>query len=159
MAEIDRMKTAQAASHDTGELPRVSVVVPCHNESGNLGQLISEICQAVEPTGNTYEIVLVDGASTDGTWAMWQRFGAENSRVRGLRFVQQCGQSAAMWAGMQHARGEVMEIKATQSWLILRMFTDYIHVAGSARAGANRSRGTNRLDLGPQQQTPCAVPA
>lgn len=108
IAEIDRMKIAQAASHDTGEPPRVSVVVPCHNEEGNLSQLISEIHQAIEPTGNSYEILLVDDASTDGTWSALQRFGADDARVRGLRFAQQCGQSAAMWAGMQHARGEVI---------------------------------------------------
>jgi glycosyltransferase involved in cell wall biosynthesis len=88
--------------------PRVSVAVPCHNEEGNLEQLVTEIRRAMEPTDESFEIVLVDDASTDGTWATMQKLGAADARVRGLRFAQQCGQSAAMWAGMQNARGEVI---------------------------------------------------
>jgi glycosyltransferase involved in cell wall biosynthesis len=98
----------ETAPLDGDKPPRVSVVVPCHNEKGNLGQLIAEIQQAIEPTANTYEILLVDDASTDGTWPALEKFGAEDAHVRALRFARQCGQSAAMWAGMQNARGEII---------------------------------------------------
>jgi dolichol-phosphate mannosyltransferase len=103
------MATGQTTAAPTaGKAPRVSVVVPCHNEEGNLPQLVAEIRQALEPTQATFEIVLVDDASQDGTWAVLEKLGAADPRVRGLRFAGQCGQSAAMWAGMQNARGEII---------------------------------------------------
>jgi dolichol-phosphate mannosyltransferase len=92
----------------SGTAPQVSVVVPCHNEEGNLTQLVTEIRQATEPTGKIFEIILVDDSSSDGTWALIEKLGAADSCVRGLRLANQCGQSAAMWAGMQSARGDII---------------------------------------------------
>ncbi|HMP81482.1 MAG TPA: glycosyltransferase family 2 protein [Verrucomicrobiota bacterium] len=86
----------------------MSVTVPCHNERGNLEQLVAEIHQATGSVGVDYEIVLVDDASSDGTWELIGKLGATDARVRGIRFETQCGQSAAMWAGMKSARGEII---------------------------------------------------
>jgi glycosyltransferase involved in cell wall biosynthesis len=93
---------------DVAATPRVSVVVPCHNERGNLRQLVTEIRQALQSSESPYEILLVDDASTDGTWELLQKLGAEDLRVRAMRFGNQCGQSAAMWAGMQNAIGDII---------------------------------------------------
>ena len=95
---------------DSGEhiSPRVSVAVPCHNEQGNLEQLVTEIRQAFESINCGYEILLVDDASSDGTWELIGKLGRADQRVRGMRFANQCGQSAAMWAGMKNARGEII---------------------------------------------------
>jgi glycosyltransferase involved in cell wall biosynthesis len=81
----------------------ISVVVPCHNERENLAPLVTAIRAALEPTGRGYEIVLVDDASADGSWDLMKTLG-----VRGLRFEYNCGQSAAMWAGIQAARGAII---------------------------------------------------
>lgn len=89
--------------------PRVSVVVPCHNEQGNLKQLVAEMTQALTAAGEQcYELLLVDDASSDETWVLIQALGGADPRVRGLRFATQCGQSAAMWAGLQNARGDII---------------------------------------------------
>jgi glycosyltransferase involved in cell wall biosynthesis len=83
-------------------------VAPCHNELDNLQPLTEAIRAALEPLGRTYEIVLVNDASTDGSWDVLKTIAATDSRVRALRFAQQCGQSAALWAGIKNARGRVI---------------------------------------------------
>ena len=88
--------------------PEISIVSPCHNERENLAPLVAAIGAAVEPTGRSYEIVLVDDGSTDGSWAVLRELGAQAGRVRALRLAVRGGQSAALWAGMQAARGKII---------------------------------------------------
>jgi glycosyltransferase involved in cell wall biosynthesis len=85
--------------------PQLSFVVPCHNEEGNLRPLIAAIRESVDPLKISYEIVLTDDRSTDGTWQLLNEYAAADARVRALRFARNAGQSAAMWAGMKAARG------------------------------------------------------
>jgi glycosyltransferase involved in cell wall biosynthesis len=85
--------------------PDVSIVVPCHNEVGNLLPLIAAIRDAVGRLDVTYEIVITDDASTDGSWDVLQDMARRDRRVRVQRFARNCGESAASWAGMQVAEG------------------------------------------------------
>jgi dolichol-phosphate mannosyltransferase len=82
--------------------PSISVVVPLYNEEGNVAELQRQI--EAELKGREYEIVLVDDASTDNTLANIP--GGEHVRV--IQFEKNSGQSAAMHAGIQHARGEII---------------------------------------------------
>jgi dolichol-phosphate mannosyltransferase len=86
-------------------MPELSFVIPCHNEEGNLRPLVTAIREAVLPLKLTYEIVIVDDFSSDGSWKLLKELAMEDPGVRGLRFAFNCGQSAAMWAGMKAARG------------------------------------------------------
>lgn len=88
--------------------PEISVVAPCHNERDNLRPLADAIRAALEPLGKPYEIVLIDDGSTDGSWEVLKDLGASDRRIRAQRFAVNCGQSAALWAGMQAARGRVI---------------------------------------------------
>ncbi|MEI6175974.1 MAG: glycosyltransferase family 2 protein [Verrucomicrobiota bacterium] len=88
--------------------PELSVVIPCHNEENNLGPLTSAIQQALEPISMSYEIVITDDCSTDGSWAELQRLAKADPRIRALRFEVNGGQSAAMWAGLRAARGRLL---------------------------------------------------
>ncbi|HVE15642.1 MAG TPA: glycosyltransferase family 2 protein [Chthoniobacterales bacterium] len=81
-------------------MPYLSVVVPLFNEEENIPILQSEIERSLE--GRDYEIVFVDDGSTDRTTENVRR----TERVRLLQFVKNEGQSAAMIAGIQAARGE-----------------------------------------------------
>jgi glycosyltransferase involved in cell wall biosynthesis len=108
MTPTSPSKSRVPAATDGSATPRVSVVVPCHNEEGNIRQLLVEIRETIEPTATSYEVLLVDDASADGTWAVLEMLGAMDARVRGIRFAAQCGQSAAMWAGIKCARGDVI---------------------------------------------------
>jgi glycosyltransferase involved in cell wall biosynthesis len=56
----------------------------------------------------TYEIVVTDDASTDGSWDVLKELAAHEPRLRVQRFAANCGESAASWAGMQAARGRVI---------------------------------------------------
>ena len=87
------------------EPPEMSVVVPCFNEQGNLIPLVTTVAQVLDPLKLDYEIVITDDCSTDGSWAILKKIAAENPRVRVQRLARNCGQSAAMWAGIQAARG------------------------------------------------------
>jgi dolichol-phosphate mannosyltransferase len=81
--------------------PAVSVVVPLFNEEENVPILQSELITAL--AGLNYEIIFVDDGSNDATVAHI----ASDPRVRILQFEKNAGQSAAMYAGLHAARGEI----------------------------------------------------
>lgn len=85
--------------------PVLSFVIPCHNEEGNLRPLTAALAAAAAAVGLTYEIVLTDDRSTDGSWALLQQMAAADPRLRAQRFARNAGQSAAMFAGFKAARG------------------------------------------------------
>ena len=87
--------------------PEISVIAPCHNERENLRPLVESIRAALDPLGLAYEIVLIDDGSRDGSWEILQELGHADSRVRARQFAINCGQSAALWAGIQAARGQI----------------------------------------------------
>ena len=88
--------------------PQISVIAPCYDERENLRPLVDAIRGALDPVGLTYEIVLVDDGSHDQTWDALRELGRADHRVRALRFAVNCGQSAALWAGTQAARGKIL---------------------------------------------------
>jgi dolichol-phosphate mannosyltransferase len=87
---------------DPQTAPKISVVIPLYNEEENLPILQKELAAGL--AGLSYEIVFVDDCSKDGTFASIQR-GPE---IRVLQFEKNSGQSAAMYAGIHAARGEVV---------------------------------------------------
>ena len=86
----------------------LSLVIPCHNEAGNLRQLVAEIDRALALLACDYEVVITDDASTDGSWNVLRDLAAREPRVRIQRFARNCGESAASWAGMRAARGRLI---------------------------------------------------
>lgn len=88
--------------------PALSVVAPLFNESENVRPLVAWILQALDAYAGTFEVVLVDDGSRDATWSEVQSAAAGDSRVRGLRLGRNVGQTAAMMAGFDHARGGVI---------------------------------------------------
>lgn len=87
--------------------PVLSVVAPLYNECQNVRPLIEWILQALECYPHPFEIILVDDGSRDGTWAEIRAVSAD-PRVHGLKLGRNVGQTAAMMAGFDHARGEVI---------------------------------------------------
>ncbi|HEV2095905.1 MAG TPA: glycosyltransferase family 2 protein [Chthoniobacterales bacterium] len=83
-----------------GASPAVSVVVPLYNEEENVALLQAELASALAEVD--YELIFVDDGSTDRTVA---NIGVHPS-VRVIRFVQNAGQSAAIYAGLHAARGK-----------------------------------------------------
>ena len=91
-----------------GNAPTLSVVAPLYNEYQNVRPLVDWILQALEPYPGTFEIILVDDGSRDGTWTEVIAAAAANERVHGLRLGANVGQTAAMMAGFDNARGQVI---------------------------------------------------
>jgi len=86
--------------------PEISLVIPCHNEEGNLKPLVEAIHEAMRPTGVTYEIVITDDCSTDRSWEVLRGLAECDPALKIQRFQWNCGESAASWAGMQRAQGK-----------------------------------------------------
>lgn len=86
--------------------PAVSVVVPVYNSASTLHALVERIEQALD--GRDYEIVLVNDASTDVSWACVVQLAADRGEVRGLDLSRNFGQHNALLAGIRAARGVVI---------------------------------------------------
>jgi len=88
----------------TGDLS-LSLVIPCHNEEGNLRALFQAIHDALDPLAISYEIIVTDDASTYASWELLKQCAAKDQRIRAQRFARNYGQSAALWAGIKAAQG------------------------------------------------------
>jgi glycosyltransferase involved in cell wall biosynthesis len=87
------------------ENPALSIVLPCYNEEANLRPLLKAVHEALDPLRQPYEIIVTDDGSTDASWTTLKECAARDPRIRGLKFARNCGQSAALWAGIKAARG------------------------------------------------------
>ena len=83
----------------------LSIVIPVHNEAGNLRTLCDEIQRALEQ-GPDHEVVFVDDASGDDTLAVLAELRRADMRIRVLHHEKRCGQSAALLSGVRAARAE-----------------------------------------------------
>lgn len=91
--------------------PRLSVVVPCFNEQESLPELYKRLAVACRASvGETFEIVLVDDGSTDGTWAGVSALTTKNPNVVGVKLSRNHGHQLALSAGLSIARGSLILI-------------------------------------------------
>ena len=86
----------------------VSVVVPLYNEKDNLADLHQQLSSALLPLGRSFEIVLVDDGSTDGTRERLLELEARDPRVKVVLLRRNFGQTAAFSAGFDRSRGDVV---------------------------------------------------
>lgn len=87
---------------------KVSLVIPVYNEIGALPDLIAEIRAALDGYDASYEVVLVDDGSSDGSGEWLDLHARQDGRLRPVHFVRNAGQSAAFAAGFQAATGDVV---------------------------------------------------
>jgi len=87
-------------------MPKYSIVVPLHNEQENVTDLYDRLKAVMEANGETFEIVLVDDGSDDGTFGLLREIAAVDSRVTVVKLRRNFGQTAGLAAGFDHARGE-----------------------------------------------------
>jgi hypothetical protein len=88
--------------------PVLSIVVPLYNEEESVDRLVAGVLEAGRSFGVPYELILVDDGSTDGTWGVVERLKPSTPVLRAVRFRRNCGQTSAMVAGFDHARGDVI---------------------------------------------------
>lgn len=89
----------------TSAHPDISIVVPLLNEAGNVAALADAVRAVFQTSQETWELILVDDGSRDGTWEEIQRVSSQSGNVRGLSFTRNFGHQKALVAGMDRARG------------------------------------------------------
>lgn len=93
---------------DGDERPEISLFLPVLNEEPNLIPLHEKIDEALTALGRTAEIIYVDDGSTDGGLELLRQIAARDARVRVVALRRNYGQTAAMAAGIDAARGDVL---------------------------------------------------
>jgi glycosyltransferase involved in cell wall biosynthesis len=96
--------TEQAREEGLG----LSVILPAYNEVESVGPLYEATVRALEPVGTSFEIIFVDDGSSDGTFARCAALAAADRRVRVIKLRRNYGQTPAMVAGIDHARGAIL---------------------------------------------------
>jgi glycosyltransferase involved in cell wall biosynthesis len=84
------------------------VVVPIFNEEESLPTLHREVAEVLGPLGLTWELILVDDGSTDGSLSTMLALRSADPHVRVVKFRRNCGQTAALAAGFEFSRGDVV---------------------------------------------------
>jgi len=88
--------------------PDLSIVIPVYNEEENLPQLYKETTEACVKLGRCYEILFIDDGSSDGSFNALKRIQATDPSVKVIRLRKNFGQTAAMAAGFDQSRGNVV---------------------------------------------------
>jgi glycosyltransferase involved in cell wall biosynthesis len=87
---------------------KLSVVTPVFNEEKNLNVLYTRLKKVMEGLGETYEIILVDDGSTDGSLRILKSLRQKDKKVKVISFTRNFGQHPAVLAGFDFAQGEVI---------------------------------------------------
>ncbi len=86
----------------------ISVVVPLYNEVESLPELIAWIDRVMQENQLSYETILIDDGSNDGSWEVIEQLQADYPTLHGIRFARNYGKSAALYCGFDAAQGEVV---------------------------------------------------
>ena len=88
--------------------PRLSVIVLVYNEAESIAPLHEELTGVLDGLDIPYEIVYIDDGSRDGSTELMAQLGLRDSHVRVVSFRRNFGQTAAVQAGIDHSRGEIL---------------------------------------------------
>ena len=86
----------------------ISAIIPVFNEEENLFILVPRLIEVLNRTGKPYEVIFVDDGSSDRSRAVLKKVQAEVPSIRIVALKENRGLSAALWAGMREARGEIL---------------------------------------------------
>lgn len=87
----------------------ISFVIPCYKSEQTLCGVVEEIRTAMSKlTEYTYEMILVNDGSPDGTFSVIRKLCEGDSRIKGINFARNFGQHAALMAGFRHVKGEIV---------------------------------------------------
>ena len=107
-ATVRRRRVELPAGDDSSGAPDISIFLPVFDEEENLRPLHAKLDDALRLLGRSAEIIYVDDGSSDGSLAILKELAAADSRVRVVALRRNYGQTAAMSAGIDAARGRVL---------------------------------------------------
>ncbi len=88
--------------------PQITITVPIYNEEQNIAPLYEKVCAAMLELGRSWELVLVNDGSRDGSATALDAIAVRDPHVTVVHFPRNYGQTAAMMAGLDHARGDII---------------------------------------------------
>jgi len=86
----------------------LSIIVPLYNEEESINPLYEAITRAIDPANIPYEMIFVDDGSKDHTFDKGKEIAEKDHRLRVIKFRKNYGQTPAMAAGIDHARGKIL---------------------------------------------------
>jgi dolichol-phosphate mannosyltransferase len=92
------------------ETPALSLVLPTYNERPNLPEAVARIARSLHAAGHSFEIIVVDDDSPDGTWKVAEEIAGRDPRIHVLRRRGDRGLATAVAAGWRLARGRVLGV-------------------------------------------------
>ncbi|QBR38594.1 glycosyltransferase (plasmid) [Leisingera sp. NJS201] len=98
----------ETAPYATAPQIDISICVPVYNEEDSVGPMYAAITAALDPLGRPYEMIFVDDGSSDETVLRLEQIAVGDPRLTLVCFQRNYGQTAAMTAGIEHARGRYL---------------------------------------------------
>ena len=86
----------------------LSIVISLYNEDESIRELVSWIESVMTKNGYSYEVIMVDDGSKDGSWKIIKELSEANPAIRGISFRRNYGKSAALFHGFKAAQGRVV---------------------------------------------------
>jgi dolichol-phosphate mannosyltransferase len=90
--------------------PTISIIAPIYNESQTIQELYRRVLAAMQTTGESWELLLVDDGSTDGSSDIIRAISAQDPHVRPVIFARNFGHQLAVTAGLDYSRGQAVII-------------------------------------------------
>lgn len=90
--------------------PTLSIVAPCFNEAATLPEFYRRVSEAMQKLEETWELVLVDDGSQDGTAAILRQLARQDAHIRPVIFARNFGHQLAVTAGLDYSRGQAVVI-------------------------------------------------
>lgn len=86
----------------------ISCVIPAYNEEGSIAETVNRVSASLREVVDNYEIIVIDDGSKDSTVAILKQLSAEDKNVRYRSFSRNFGKEAAIYAGLNEARGDAV---------------------------------------------------